>query len=282
MQDKDVWIKLTSINAMGKLGAIEYAAEIADFLNHNNIEICLTAMRSLTQLNAREYSKNIAELLDNFFITIVAEAIYSLTMLDAKEYTQKISGFLKHNNSWLKLRAIDALESFQSKEYVNEIANLMNNKNSFVRRKAIITLGILGAKEYADNIATFLELRGNNETDDYPDFEIIGAAVQALGNLRNKDYLSQISELSHINYPMIRTCAGLALALTDPKQFEKTLRELLNEETLPCWIKKVNGIIYIQVEPLFPITIECPNYKELRKGWIQKPAGEIIETILEK
>ena len=186
-----------AINALGKMGAKEYAGDIAAIAKDNNVDSDFRAhaIEALVKMAAKEYIAAIAKD-NNVDSGFRASAIEALGEMDAKGCAGDIAAIAKDNNvdpDFLRAYAIEALVKMDAKEYAGDIAAIAkdNNVNSDLRASAIEALVKMDAKEYAGDIAAII--KDNNINGGLRE-----NAIDALGKMGARTELTRLFDDAEI------------------------------------------------------------------------------------
>ena len=110
---------VTAAYALARLGAKEYAHDIAKLLTHhsNNGE----GAKALALLGAREYVKDILPLLQDSDSFTREDGALALGVLNAREHALAVSKLLKDDKFWVRLAAAKALVLMEQQQYAAEV-----------------------------------------------------------------------------------------------------------------------------------------------------------------
>lgn len=161
------------INALFELGVAEkYKKEIATVLRGNLFgERAETAAYALARLGAKEYAPDIAKLLTHDFNK--GEGAKALALLGAREYVKDILPLLQDSGSFTREDAALALGVLDAREHAHAVSKLLKDAEPWVRVAAAKALVLMEQQQYAAEVFRALAEQKQGPYFDYEDFNPI-------------------------------------------------------------------------------------------------------------
>gem|GEM_PF-2300620 len=203
LRDQDGVVRVQAAQALGDLGAKEYAPDLIALLKGPDSRMRSTAASTLADLGGTEYVQDIETLLKDPVPDVRKEASTALGHLKFKaDLRAKLKDPDPEERAW----AASAIgnNTTVTKELAPDLAALLQDPDARMRRNAAAALGSLRAKEYAPNIAALLKDQ---------DTGVRRSAAGALGWLGAKEYLPQIVHM--LQTPDAQARIGASRALSD-------------------------------------------------------------------
>lgn len=145
------------IYALIEMGVGEqYVAEIAKTLRSDfSSEVTEAAAYAMAKLGAKQYAADIATLLRKEYRK--GHAAKALAIMGAQEYSDEIALMLKDENGLVRSDALLALGILGAKKYVTQVAVHLKDREGYVQHFAAESLVLLEADRYASQIIPLVE-----------------------------------------------------------------------------------------------------------------------------
>src|SRR5688572_12073331 len=113
----------TAAYALARVGAKEYAQDIAKLLSHHSNKG--EGAKALALLGAREYVNDILPLLQDGKSFTREDGALALGVLDAREHSLAVSKLLKDDEVWVRLAAAKALVLMEQQQYAAHVFRVL-------------------------------------------------------------------------------------------------------------------------------------------------------------
>jgi HEAT repeat protein len=145
------------IYALMEMGVgAEYAGEFAKVLRGDFIgETVDTAAYALAKLGAREYASDIAKLLNKEFRK--GNAAKALAVMGATEYADAVALMLEDKNALNRKDALLALGVMRAMKYLPQVATHLKDPEAFVHIDAAYALVLMDADKYASQVVALVQ-----------------------------------------------------------------------------------------------------------------------------
>ena len=167
------WDDDSPIEALFELGvAAQYKKEIASVLQGNLFgDRVATAAYGLARLGAKEYAHDIATLLTHHSNN--GEGAKALALLGAREYVKDILPLLQDSDSFTREDAALALGVLNAREHALAVAKLLKDDKFWVRLAAAKALVLMEQQQYATEVFRALAEQKQGPYFDFEDFNLI-------------------------------------------------------------------------------------------------------------
>jgi len=217
LKNPDIYVRLSAIDTLGELGAIEAVKPLIELLKDSNSSIRDQTVSALVQLGETEAIKPLIELLQNSDKNVRFNVIFAVAKLGATEAIEPLKELL------IDLIKEVGVAAFFGKAAMGSLLleKLFQESQSTSRRYAGLLLAELGATEAA--IKPLKELLKDNNSF------IRAKAGFALAQLGTNEAIKPLIKLLQDRNKYVRENAAMALGKFDATEAIKPLIELLTD-----------------------------------------------------
>jgi HEAT repeat protein len=186
LRHPDPNVRISAVNALGRLGAKEQAGELVLLLRDQDSGVRASAAEALGDIQANDYAREVAKLLNDQDLYVRDSAATALAKMYAMGQVRAVADLLTSQDPGVRLSAIWALGRMHANEEVGELAKRLGDSDALVRGAAAYQLGEMQANDQAEKVAKLL-----NDSDP----GVRKTAVWALGNLEPNAQALKLVEL---------------------------------------------------------------------------------------
>ena len=178
--------RAAAVVLFGRNGRREQAPRIARLLGEwEDYRLLWRVADALGSLGAREYARDLVPLLSHPEEWVRYQAVGALGKIGTKEQAIEIVPLLHDPKDMVRNPAIRALGKIGTERELPNIRPLLKDRNEHIRASAVAALGDLGARSQIDTVRSFLDVRHWN---------IRSEAIPALAKLGDTESIPRIIE----------------------------------------------------------------------------------------
>ncbi len=254
LDDPEPCVRVAAIQGLVDLKARDSASEIAARIFDSNAQVTSIAIFALGQLGAVERATDLALLLDSDVCWFHFDAIPAAAEMGAPYLSSHLLRFLKCGDPRLRAQAAEALIKLQAIDQCESIAELLSHPSVDIRSTA---LRLLTSLEEQAAIPHLLQSLSD------PDPHIRSQAIHAIGKLGLRGAVDDIERSLRDSSPSCRADAAAALAVLRAKEHSRSIAALLSdpqEDVRRSALEAIRELHAVDEAPAVAILLSDPSW----------------------